>query len=124
MKRAFGVLLAVALVSCGDTFEGGLAKARANDATAEGQAYAAPLGEKIGPDLQSSMQRCFPDAASTPPNGFAIVFSVRGDGTPAQLMARPETPATKCVADGIATVQLPTPPRPDWWVVIEMKNTP
>jgi hypothetical protein len=124
MKRAWRVLLVVALVSCGESFDSGLMKARANDASVEGKAYAGPLGERLGPDLQSAMQRCFPSAQSALVTDFAIVFAVRGDGTPAQRMARPETPATKCVLDGIAGVRLPTPPRPDWWVVIEMKTTP
>lgn len=126
MKRAWGVgigaALALGLAACGSPYDEGLAKARANDASAEGQAYAGPLGETLGPGLQQAMKGCIADLASAQHKDFSIVFSVTGDGTPANVMARPESPATKCVADGLSALKLPTPPRPDWWVVVEMKT--
>jgi hypothetical protein len=126
MKRVRGVgisaALALGLAACGNPYEEGLAKARANDASAEGQAYAGPLGETLGPGMQEAMKGCVADLASAPKTDFSIVLSVGADGTPSNLMARPDSPATKCVIDGVAKLKLPPPPRPDWWVVIEMKT--
>lgn len=127
MKRACTVLLGAVLVmglaSCGDPFEAKLAKARANDASAEGQAYAGPMRELVAAALQSAMRSCIQSPENVPTTDSAIVFSVGGDGTPEQVMVRPESPTMNCVRDGIAATKFPAPPVPDWWVAIEMKAT-
>lgn len=116
MKRACSVLLGAVLVlgltSCGDSIESGLAKARANDASAEGQAYAVPMKQLVADALQSAMQSCITSPEDAPTTDFALVFSVNGDGTPEKVMVQPESPAMICIRDGIAKAKFPTPPAP------------
>lgn len=125
MKRACTVLLAAVLVvglaSCGDPIEAGLERAHANDASAEGQAYSEPMRQLVADALQGALRSCITSPEMAPTSNFTIVFAVGEDGTPSQLMVRPESPTMTCVLDGIATAKFPTPPRPDWWVAIEMK---
>jgi hypothetical protein len=70
------------------------------------------------------MQRCFPANAPAAEPRFTLVFRVRADGGIEDLMRRPENDDSACVVDGIKSVRLPNPPRPDWWILLEMKVTP
>ena len=101
MKRTctvlFGAVFALGLASCGDPFEAGLAKAHANDTSAEGQAYAEPMRQLVANALQSAMRSCIQSPANVPTTDFAIVFSVDGDGTPAQTAVR--SPAVERLSD-------------------------
>jgi hypothetical protein len=105
------------------SFDSAVSQARLNEASAEGQEYQSPLYQVFGPVLQQTMQRCFPADSSTTEPQFTLVFRVRRDGGIGDLMGRPESNALACVVDGIASVRLPTPPRPDWWILLEMKVT-
>jgi hypothetical protein len=126
MNRTWGVwlgtLLIMGLAACSDAYEAGLAKARVNDASPEGQAYAGPLGQTLGPSMQQVMKGCLANFEQAPQPDFSIILMVRADGTAANLMAKPESPTTRCIVEGLESLALPTPPRPDWWVVIEMKT--
>ena len=128
MNRALGVTLAILFMtdpaSAADLFDSGLEKARANEASAAGRVYADAYTQQLGPVLQRAMRKCFP--ASVPAIGttLTVVFAVRENGTPAQLMVRPESPSAACVLEEIETAQLPAPPHPDWWVFLNMEITP
>jgi hypothetical protein len=128
MNRALGVTLGVLfisdLASAADLFDSGLKEARANEASAEGRVYAGAYTQQLGPVLQRAMQECFPASVPAAGTNFTVVFAVRENGTPAQLMVRPESTSAACVLRGIETAQLPAPPRPDWWVFLNMAITP
>ena len=126
MKRVgfvrLGALLIVGLAACSDAYEAGLAKARVNDASPEGQAYAGPLGATLGPGMQQAMKGCLANFEKAPQPDFSIIMMVRADGTATNLMARPESPTTRCIVEGLESLTFPAPPAPDWWVVIDMKT--
>ena len=128
MNRALGVTLGVLLIadlaSAADLFDSGLKEARANEASAEGRAYVDAYTQQLGPVLQRAMQECFPASVPAAGTHFTVVFGVRENGTPAQLMMRPESTSAACVLKEIETAQLPAPPRPDWWVFLNMEITP
>ena len=106
--------------SSAEKFDSGLKEARANQATSEWQAYRGSFLEKFSPVLQQTMQGCFPESQRESVDRFTILFAVQGDGSLANLMARPEVAETACVIRGIRGVRVPAPPRPDWWEFIHM----
>ena len=128
MNRALGVALGVLLItdpaSAADSFDSGLEEARANEASAEGRVYAGAYTQQLGPVLQRAMRECFPASVPAAGTSFTVVFSVRENGRPARLMVRPESTSAACVLEEIETAQLPAPPRPDWWVFLNMEITP
>jgi hypothetical protein len=125
MRRVAGILLgilvAASAASAADPFDTALTQARANEASPEWEAYRAPFFQALGPVLQRAMQKCFPESPEPKETLFTIVFIVREDGTLAERMARPESPAATCTLEALASVQVPKPPRPDWWGVLDMK---
>jgi hypothetical protein len=127
MNRALavtlGVLFITDLASAADSFDSALKEARTNEASAEGRAYVGAYTQQLGPVLQHAMQECFPASVPAAGTHFTIVFAVREDGRLAQLMVRPESKSAACVLEEIETAQLPAPPRPDWWVFLNMEIT-
>lgn len=128
MRRALGLMLGVLLIGdparAGDSFDSGLEKARANEASADWPVYSDPFFKQLGPVLQRAMRECFPESVNAAGTRFTIVFAVRGNGTLSELMVRPESPSAECVLEKLELAQVPAPPRPDWWAFLNLTVTP
>ena len=123
---SIAALLFGRVAAAADPFDARLAEARANEASADGQAYAPLFFEQFGPALQQSMQRCFPVPKGANPAAahFTIVFAVHGDGAIGRALARPRSAGTDCVLASIAGVHVAAPPRPGWWMFVDMDVAP
>jgi hypothetical protein len=120
---SIGFLIFPRLAAADDRFDVAAAKARALEASEQGQAYAKPLFENLEPALQRSMKECFPKADATDA-AFSLVFAVHESGKLSEFMVRPESPGAACLIKGIERVKVAAPPRKDWWVVLDVKVTP
>lgn len=107
-----------------EQFDVGLQRARANERAPEWNAYSGPFFERLGPIVQHAMQQCFPVSSKPSTDSFTLVFSIRGDGSLAQSMVRPEASDTGCVLEWLGGARVPAPPHPGWWVFLDMKVKP
>ena len=121
-------LLAAAVVTQAaagnDAFEAGLAAAQKNEASESGRAYEKPFLDSIGEPLGRVMRECFPMTQDDVGTKFTLVLAIQADGTIGAQHARPNTVAVACVAQRIKDTRVATPPRPDWWVFLDLSITP
>jgi hypothetical protein len=115
------VLSLLANVASAESFDSAFKKAKDNEATKEGAAYVKSFFERFGPVLRNAMAECFPKGVTPPKDGFNLVLAVTGDGKLSQQMVRPEGGGAQCLLKQVADARVALPPKPDWWMVVEMR---
>ena len=107
-----------------DEFDARLAEAKANEATPEWTDYQGPFFEKLVPVLRQTMVSCFPADQEPAIGTFTLLFAIQTDGRLSRFLVRPDNAKTRCVISGLRDIEVPVPPRPDWWEFLEMRVTP
>jgi len=86
--------------------------------TSEGKAYEKRFSEAFGKPMQAALQDCTKD--TKPPYLVNIVFVIAADGTTQRIVAAPDQPVSACVATKLKNLKLPSPPKPNWMVAVNI----
>jgi len=124
---SLGALLVAQIAYGADRFDSALARARENESSPAGEAYARSISGPFGNEVWKAMKRCFPMTRRvpwTPPYGFTLVFAVRDNGSLSNLSVRPLTSETECIRDSIRSFQVAKPPADNWWSFIAISPAP
>ena len=64
------------------------------------------------------------DTPKADPSDFDILIRVADTGKPLHILIAPETNVAKCLRGSIEAAKYPAPPRPRYWVDVEMHIKP
>src|SRR5258708_27036545 len=99
-----------------ETFAEALLLARTNLTTAEEKRYDASHAGYYGPTMGSCVEAAKkPDLSS-----FQLLLKLGADGRVTKAVVGPETNLSLCFRDKLEGSIRPKPPRPDYWVLVEM----
>jgi len=71
--------------------------------------------------LRPAIERCGRALPKEEVVGFDGLIRVGVDGTAEEFALRPETALARCVAPEFRDASYPRPPRPSWWVKVEVR---
>lgn len=88
--------------------------------TPQGKAYDAQFGADFMQKHFGDIARC-KAAAAGEAKSFRILLRIGADGTAKEILLDPETKFGACVRDALVHGKFLPPPRPDYWVGVDMK---
>ncbi len=92
--------------------------------TPEGCHYDEVISSQFSEQYESSMQLCTKAAPQKDLADFDIFMNVAGDGSVAKALVSPETKVATCLrGEVLRKGGFSVPPRPNYWIKIEMKIT-
>lgn len=94
----------------GDSFGTRVQRAKLSEASTEGAEYRKILWQKIGNDVASVMQQCFPRGVEADVEAFILVGDVTTDCHIHNVEARPSTPMVRCFASAFSAISFPELP--------------
>ena len=101
-------------------FEIGLAAAKANAAPPEGRKFDEEIGAHFKTHHSSTMETCTRGVVKDDLKNFTLVARLAGDGAVQEVHVEPGTKVSLCFSGAVAKDRFPKPPRPDYWVYLEM----
>ena len=126
-----GVMGALALSSLGakgtpkaTPFETAMAASKSNLESPEGQRYDEQFGRWFGEHHGDTMVRCTKGAKPDDLRKFDLLVRVSGEGKAEEVLVSPQTSVARCVAEEIRKGASVQPPRPSYWVRVEMTISP
>jgi hypothetical protein len=119
MPPILAVLLLLAAVST--PVEVARSEAESNAKTPAGKRYEGVLVSKLEDWLRPALQRCARDESREELVSFDALVRVSEDGKAEETLFRPETAVARCVAPDFRDATYPHPPRPSWWVKVEVR---
>jgi hypothetical protein len=96
------------------------AEAEANAKTPAGRSYEGVVIGRVDEWLRPAVKRCLKDAPNEERISFDALVEVDVDGKAEEVVFGPETAVARCVAPDFRDAAYPRPPRPDWWVKVEV----
>ena len=99
-------------------YEGLRARAEAMGETPEGKAYEQHFTEVINEPLQVALARC--SITAKPPFRVEMVFELAADGNSKRIVPMPDERVSTCLAQRLAELHLPPPPRENWLVYVSI----
>lgn len=96
------------------------AAARANLSTAEGKRYDVAFAEATRSRFEPLLRRCFEGASRDEMKDMVLLYRIDASGVPVEELAYPESRILSCLQQGFRGFSLPPPPKPDYWVQIEL----
>lgn len=105
-------------------FEVAMAEVTANIGTPEGARYDQKFGPWLAEHHADTMMRCTKSAKPKDPLKFDLLVRVSGEGKAEEVLVKPETTVARCLAEGVRKGALIRPPRPSYWVRVEMSIRP
>ena len=122
-SASFGLPVVLFGLGCGGptSIDEAFDAAIANLETPEGKAYDDGLGELLGrPEFRQLVRSCIdPRRGKLPP--FSILLQLDASGQPFDSEVWPILPASQCVRDSLLPFAFPPPPRPAFWIQIEVR---
>ena len=106
-----------------DRFDSILATAKKNRETPAGAAYDAAFGRSMQTQLGMQMAKCFTRTPNPDLSKFDMLVQVDASGKAGEVLLRPETNVALCFRPRIGEATFPPPPRPAYWVHVEMEVT-
>jgi len=104
-------------------FDSTLAIAEKNVGTPAGAAYDAAFGRAMQAQLGMAMAKCFTRTPKPDTSKFDMLIQVDARGKAGEVLLRPETNVALCFRPRIGEAAFPEPPRPAYWVHVEMDVT-
>ena len=104
-------------------FDSGLAAAKKSLETPEGAAYDQAFGSAMQSQLGIQMAKCFTRTPDPDLTRFDMLVRLDATGKAGEVLMRPETNVALCFKPRIGEAVFPAPPRPDYWVHVEMEVT-
>ena len=96
-------------------------QAEANAKTPAGRSYEGVLVSKAEAWLRPALVRCARAAPKEEILSFDALVRIGADGRAEEILFRPETAVARCVAPDFREADYPRPPRPSWWVKVEVR---
>jgi hypothetical protein len=111
-----GAILAFGLsfMAAAESFDAIHSRAHDMDETPEGKAYEKQFEAAIGAPMRDALAECTKD--TKPPYIVNLVFTIASDGDVRDIIPAPQQPVSRCVAQKLARLRLPPPPRNNWLV--------
>jgi hypothetical protein len=100
--------------------EDAVKSAEANAATAEGKAYAAEVHKHFAEQHEISLKECTQTANEPQATPFQLVMRVGKRGIVDLVYARPETRVATCLKATVVNDHLKKPPKPAYWLIVDM----
>jgi len=116
------VLLLSALLASGTTpVEVARAEAEQNVKSPAGLRYEGVVIGQVDQWLRPAIRRCLENLPKEELVSFDGLVRVAEDGKAAEVGFGPETALARCVAPDFRDAGYPRPPKPDWWIKIEVR---
>jgi hypothetical protein len=102
-----------------------LADARAavkrNLQTTEGCQYDSVISTEFPEKFQGSMQHCTKSAGEKDLANFEIFIKIEGDGAVRKALVFPQTRVALCLREDVLKGRFSAPPKPGYWIKVEMQ---
>ena len=97
------------------------AEAERNVKSPAGRRYEGVVIGQVDGWLRPAIRRCLGKLPKEELVSFDGLVRVAEDGRAAEVVFGPETALARCVAPDFRDTAYPRPPRPDWWIKIEVR---
>jgi len=97
------------------------AEAEANAKTPAGRRYEGVAISKVEEWLRPAIQRCARELPKDELISFDGLVRVGAEGAAEEVVFGPETKLAQCVAPEFRDASYPRPPRPSWWIKVEVR---
>ncbi|HEY2796954.1 MAG TPA: hypothetical protein VGK26_03630 [Thermoanaerobaculia bacterium] len=115
------LLLSALLASTATPVEVARAEAEENVKSPAGLRYEGVVIGRVDEWLRPALRRCLKDLPKEELVSFDGLVRVGAEGKPAEVVFGPETALARCVAPDFRDADYPRPPKPDWWIKIEVR---
>lgn len=96
-------------------------EAESNAQSPAGKRYEGVMVSRLEEWLRPALEQCVKKAAREELISFDALVRVGDDGKAEEVVFGPETEVARCVAPAFQDRQYPRPPKPSWWVKIEVR---
>ncbi len=96
-------------------------EAESNAKTPAGKSYEGVLVSKLEDWLRPALERCVKKVPKEELISFDGLVRVGDNGKAEEVLFGPETALARCVAPDFEDRTYPRPPKPSWWVKIEVR---
>ena len=103
----------------GTTLEDAKAAVKGNTASPQGIAFDGKIGKEFGDKYSQTMFRCV-KAAGDDLENFTFYFRLAKDGTVVEVLEDRNTKVSECVRKELVKAKFSSPPRPDYWLDLQM----
>ncbi len=97
------------------------AEAEQNVKSPAGRRYEGVVIGQVDGWLRPAIGRCLKDLPKEELVSFDGLVRVGEEGKAAEVVFGPETALARCVAPDFRDAAYPRPPKPDWWIKIEVR---
>jgi hypothetical protein len=102
------------------SFDEATKAAEANAATADGKVYAAYVTRHFAEQHLTSLRECTQTANEPEKTPFTMALRVGKKGMVEDVLVKPETRISICMARGTVNDHLKKPPSPSYWVLVPL----
>jgi hypothetical protein len=121
MKRAAILFLCASVLSAATPVEVARAEAEQNVKSPAGRRYEGVVIGQVDEWLRPAIRRCIEKLPREEVVSFDGLVRVDEGGKAAEVVFGPETALARCVAPDFRDASYPRPPKPDWWIRIEVR---
>ena len=97
------------------------AEAEQNVKSPAGRRYEGVVIGQVDDWLRPAIRRCAKDLPKEEIVSFDGLVRVGEEGKAAEVVFGPETALARCVAPDFRDASYPRPPKPDWWIKVEVR---
>ena len=115
------LLLSLAMAPSATPVEVARAEAEQNVKSPAGRRYEGVVIGQVDGWLRPAIRRCLEKLPKEELVSFDGLVRVAEDGKAAEAVFGPETELARCVAPDFRDASFPRPPKPDWWIKIEIR---
>jgi len=115
------MLLNVWMASSATPVEVARAEAEQNVKSPAGRRYEGVVIGQVDDWLRPAIRRCVKDLPKEEIVSFDGLVRVAEEGKAAEVVFGPETALARCVSPDFRDASYPRPPKPDWWIKIEVR---
>ena len=115
------MLLSILMASSATPVEVARAEAEQNVKSPAGRRYEGVVIGQVDEWLRPAIHRCIEKLPKEEIVSFDGLVRVDEGGKAAEVVFGPETGLARCVAPDFRDASYPRPPKPDWWVRIEVR---
>jgi hypothetical protein len=121
------VVAASALPSCAtegrpEGFDAAAREARLNRQSSRNAVFHHQLRRELTADFRRLVRRCRLESLDT--KEVTLLYRLDASGDPVESMFYPPGAFAECVHEGIGGIELPPPPRPDYWFGVVIEKCP
>jgi hypothetical protein len=107
-----------------DSFASALAQAHENTKSEDGEKYDTAFGESFGSRHVDVLSQCTDGLPDKDMSSFDVVALVASDGSLENVLVKPEAKVAICLRQHVLRRGYPQPPKPHYWVHVQIKLEP